>query len=74
MDLLRTIIYFVVGLSFLVLVHELGHYLFAKLFNVYVFEFSIGMGPLLWQTKKGETKYSIRAFPIGGYVMMAGEN
>ncbi len=74
MDLIRTIIYFVIGLSFLILVHELGHFLFAKLFNVYVFEFSIGMGPVIWQTKKGESKYSIRAFPIGGYVLMAGEN
>jgi regulator of sigma E protease len=74
MDFFRTLIYFVLGLSLLVLIHELGHYLFAKLFNVYCFEFSIGMGPKLYSKKVGETEYSIRAFPIGGFVLMAGES
>ena len=68
------IVYFVLGLSFLIFFHELGHFLFAKLFKVYVYEFSIFMGPKLFQKKIGETKYSIRLLPIGGYVSMAGEN
>ena len=70
-----TIIYFILILGIIVLVHELGHFLFAKLFGVYVYEFSIGMGPKIWSRKeKGkETEYSIRALPIGGAVMLAGE-
>lgn len=68
------IIYFLLGLSFLIFFHELGHFIFAKLFKVYVYEFSLFMGPKLLQKKIGETKYSIRLLPIGGYVSMAGEN
>ena len=52
----------------LIAVHELGHFVAAKLCGVKVNEFSIGMGPLLWQKRKGETEYSLRALPIGGYV------
>lgn len=70
------IIVFILILSVLILVHELGHFAMAKLFKVYCYEFSLGMGPLLFQHHKegAETKYSIRAFPIGGYVSMAGES
>lgn len=68
-----TIIYFLLALSLLVLVHELGHFLFAKRFNVYVHEFSLFMGPKLYSKKIGETTYSLRSIPIGGYVSMAGE-
>ncbi len=57
----------------LVGVHELGHFLAAKLCNVKVNEFSIGMGPALWTRQKGETRYSVRALPIGGYCAMEGE-
>ena len=67
------IIYFVVLLGVIITVHECGHFIAAKSFNVYVPEFSIGMGPQLFQKVKGETKYSIRLLPIGGYVAMAGE-
>ena len=58
------------------MIHEFGHFLFAKKAGVHVFEFSIGMGPRLfkWNRKGDETEYSIRLFPIGGYVMMAGED
>ena len=49
--------------------HELGHFLSAKLFGVRVHEFSLGMGPALFKKKKGETQYSLRLFPIGGYVI-----
>lgn len=58
----------------LITIHELGHFLFAKLFNVRINEFSLGMGPALLKRQKGETKYSLRAFPIGGFVEMEGED
>lgn len=58
----------------LIFFHELGHFLFAKLFKVQVNEFSMGMGPALFKFKKGETQYALRLFPIGGYVSMEGED
>lgn len=63
-------------LCLLILIHEFGHFLFARLCGVYVNEFSIGMGPKLLQktSKKSGTKYSIRLIPIGGYCAMKGES
>ena len=58
----------------IVMVHELGHFTFAKLFKVKVNEFSMGMGPKLFGKKKGDTQYSVRLFPIGGFVSMEGED
>lgn len=71
-----TLIYFILILGITVMIHELGHFIFAKKAGIYVYEFSIGMGPKLFQihSKKDETVYSIRLFPIGGYVQMAGES
>lgn len=54
--------------------HEFGHFIVAKMCNVQVNEFAIGMGPALWKKKKGETQYSLRAIPIGGYNAMEGED
>ncbi len=71
---LSTIIYAVLIFCFLIFVHELGHFLCAKAVGVKVNEFSLGMGPLLFQRKKGDTEYSLRALPIGGYVKMEGED
>ena len=68
------LLWFVLILGAIVIVHEFGHLLAAKKFGVYCKEFSIGMGPLLWQKQKGETAWSIRALPIGGFVAMAGED
>lgn len=70
-----SIIYFAVILSIIVFVHEFGHFFFSKLFGIYVYEFSIGMGPKVfsWKGKGGETTYSIRAIPLGGYCSLAGE-
>ena len=70
-----TIIYFIIILGIIVLIHESGHFIFAKLCGIYVYEFSIGMGPKLFskKSKNGETVYSIRAIPIGGYCSLAGE-
>ena len=53
-----------------IMIHELGHFVVAKKSGIKVNEFSIGMGPRLAGVKKGETEYSIRALPIGGYVAM----
>ncbi|MBQ7121672.1 MAG: site-2 protease family protein [Clostridia bacterium] len=58
----------------LIFFHELGHFTFAKLFKVKVHEFAMGMGPTLLKFKKGETKYALRLFPIGGFVSMEGED
>lgn len=70
-----TIIYFFLVLGITVFIHELGHFIFAKRSGVYVYEFAIGMGPVLFKKnrKNDETLYTIRAFPIGGYVKMSGE-
>lgn len=56
-----------------VMLHEFGHFTVAKLSGIKVNEFSIGMGPKIYQKQKGETFYSLRALPIGGYVAMEGE-
>jgi len=73
--MLLTIIYFAIILGVIVFVHEFGHFIFSKMFGVYVYEFSLGMGPKIFskKDKKGETTYSIRAIPIGGYCSLAGE-
>ena len=70
------IIWFIIILGLIVLVHEFGHYIFSKIFGVYVYEFSIGMGPKLLHYKKkdGETEYCLRLIPIGGFVSLAGED
>ena len=68
-----TFILFILLFTVLIMVHEAGHLIAAKKFGVYCYEFSFGMGPLLFSKKFKETQYSIRALPIGGYVAMAGE-
>ena len=71
-----SLIIFILILGVIVTVHEFGHFIFAKLSNTYVYEFSIGMGKKLFGKKRkdGETEFCIRAVPIGGYVMIAGED
>jgi regulator of sigma E protease len=59
--------------GFIIFIHELGHFTFAKIFKVKVNEFSIGMGPALFKKKTSETLYCLRALPIGGYVAMEDE-
>lgn len=62
-------------ICFLTFIHEFGHFFFARVFKVPVLEFAIGMGPKIysWKGKKSGTQYAIRAFPIGGFVQMEGE-
>lgn len=67
------ILAFIFGLGLIILIHELGHFIFAKKAGILCYEFSIGMGLALYRKKKGETTYAIRCIPIGGYVSMAGE-
>ena len=71
------LVYIIVGIllfGLLIAVHEGGHFLTAKLLGVQVNEFAIGMGPALVSFQRGETQYSLRAFPIGGYCAMEGED
>ena len=70
-----TLIYMVLILGIIVFIHEFGHFLFAKRAGIYVYEFSLGMGPRIFKFKRknDETEYSLRLLPIGGYVQMAGE-
>jgi regulator of sigma E protease len=75
MDILSTIFYFVIAIFILVTAHEFGHFITARIFGMRVDRFFIGFdffGLKLWQKKIGETEYGIGAFPIGGYVKIAG--
>ena len=63
-----------IGLGLMVLLHEWGHFVVARLFGVRVDVFSIGFGPRLWGFRRGPTDYRISALPLGGYVRMAGDN
>lgn len=71
---IKTILLFIILMTVIVSVHELGHLIAAKIFNVYCGEYSIGMGPKLFSKKFNETEFSLRAFPLGGFVAMAGDN
>ena len=71
---MQTVITFILLISVLVFIHELGHFIFAKRAGILVREFAIGFGPKLISWFKGETQYSIRILPLGGYVRMAGED
>ncbi|MBQ1508333.1 MAG: site-2 protease family protein [Erysipelotrichaceae bacterium] len=73
MSHLITIVLFLLLLSVIVVLHEFGHLITAKIFGVYCREFSFGMGPKLWSKQGKETEYSIRAIPFGGFVAMAGD-
>ena len=69
-----TILFAILLFSFLIFVHELGHFVAAKLSGVQVNEFAMFMGPAIVKWQKGETQYSIRCIPIGGYCAMEGED
>ena len=69
-----SIIFAIILFSFLIFIHELGHFTFAKAFGVQVNEFSLFMGPAIWKKQRGETLYAVRCIPIGGYCAMEGED
>lgn len=73
-DTMTTLISFLVVLGILVFIHELGHFIMAKLSGVGVLKFSLGFGPKIIGIKRGETEYLISALPLGGYVKMVGES
>lgn len=68
------IVYAILIFCLLIFVHEFGHFITAKSVGIKVNEFALGMGPLLFHVKKGDTEYSLRALPIGGYCKMEGED
>lgn len=69
-----SILFAILLFSFLIFIHELGHFVAAKLSGVQVNEFSMFMGPAIFKKQVGETLYAIRCIPIGGYCAMEGEN
>ncbi|GGA15916.1 RIP metalloprotease RseP [Psychrobacillus lasiicapitis] len=71
---METAIAFIIIFGSIVFFHELGHFIFAKKAGIMVREFAIGMGPKIFAMTKGETLYTLRLLPIGGYVRMAGED
>lgn len=73
MNFIINILLFLLLLSVIICIHEFGHLIAAKMFGVYCFEYSFGMGPVVFKKKGKETQYSVRALPIGGFVSMAGE-
>lgn len=70
---MNSVISFIIVLGLLIIVHEFGHFILAKLFNIKVLKFSIGFGPKLIGRQYGETEYAVSAFPLGGFVKMLGE-
>ncbi len=75
MNLVITLLAFIVALGVLIVFHEFGHYLIARLFGVKVLRFSIGFGKSLWRVRSGRdrTEWVIAALPLGGYVKMLDE-
>lgn len=74
MFILLTVLAAMLVFGAVIFVHELGHFMVAKKSGIKINEFSMGMGPVLFSRKKGETKYSLRLFPVGGFVSMEGED
>ncbi len=68
------IVLFVVAILLVILIHEAAHFGVAKAFKIKVEEFFLGFGPRLWSLRRGETEYGVKAFPLGGYVRIAGMN
>ena len=75
-DFVVNLLVFILSLGILVTIHEFGHYITAKMFKVYVTEFAIGFGPILFKKKKDnwETQFSLRAVPLGGFCAIVGED
>ena len=69
-----SVLFAILLFSFLIFIHELGHFMAAKLSGVQVNEFSLFMGPAIFKKQVGETLYAIRTIPIGGYCAMEGED
>src|SRR3989338_4588168 len=72
--MLITLLVFILVLSVLVLIHELGHFLVAKIFKIKVEEFGFGFPPKVFGIRRGETLYTLNLFPFGGFVKLYGED
>ncbi|HSG38191.1 MAG TPA: site-2 protease family protein, partial [Thermoanaerobaculia bacterium] len=72
--ILTNILAFAFALGVIIVVHEAGHLLVAKAFNVRVLTFSVGFGKRIWGMQRGETEYRLSVVPLGGYVRLGGEN
>ena len=71
---MMSILISIIVLSIIVIIHEFGHFIVAKKSGILVEEFAVGMGPMIASKQIGETLYSLRAFPIGGFCRMMGED
>ena len=71
---MMTLILFILVFGAVVIAHEFGHFLIAKMNGIHVVEFAVGMGPNIFSFQKGDTKYSLKLFPIGGACMFEGED
>ncbi|MBQ1524005.1 MAG: site-2 protease family protein [Firmicutes bacterium] len=69
-----TLIYAFLLFCMMIIIHEFGHFISARILGVKVNEFSMGMGPAIWKKQKGETLYAVRLFPVGGYCALEGED
>lgn len=74
MEIVIQVVAAILVFGLLIFVHELGHFTVGKLSGMRVNQFAIGMGPAIWSKQRGETKYAIRLFPIGGFVAVEGED
>ena len=74
MATVQMLVSFVVVLGILIIVHELGHFIMARLCGVGVERFSVGFGPVLWRFRGKETEYCLSLIPMGGYVKMMGDD
>ncbi len=74
MNVVIQIVAFLFVIALLVFIHEAGHFFVARWRRVWVHQFAVGFGPAIWKRQSGETEYSIRLFPLGGFVRMAGED
>ncbi|MEE9593314.1 MAG: M50 family metallopeptidase [Thermoplasmata archaeon] len=70
---MSTVLLFFVVISVLIVIHELGHFIAARIFGIRVLEFALGFPPRIASVVRGETRYSLNAIPLGGYVKLAGE-
>lgn len=74
MNVVVNILVIILVFGIIIMIHELGHFLMCKWTGIGVSEFSVGMGPCIYKKQRGETQYSIRCLPIGGYCMMLGDD
>ena len=72
--MILNILFVILGLSFIIGIHEASHMIVSKLFGVKVLKFSLGFGPVLFSKKIGETQYQLALLPLGGYIQCAGES